>query len=158
MRHARPDSHAGAQAFTERGDGWRRGGLRAAAKVPSNVGECKHTMKQLLITAGCLLGGVLTMMAQNPAPTMVPPVRGTHEMVGAANNLEVEAGYRLLTQGGNAVDAGGRRGLAAAVPELSRFGLGGEMPLLVKMAGKPVMAISGVGVAPRKATVEYYAN
>ena len=115
-------------------------------------------MKQLLITAGCLLGGVLTIVAQNPAQTMVPPVRGTHEMVGAANNLEVEAGYRLLTQGGNAVDAGVASVLAAAVTELSRFGLGGEMPLLVKMAGKPVMAISGVGVAPRKATVEYYAN
>ena len=65
------------------------------------------------------------MMAQNPAPTMVPPVRGTHEMVGAANNLEVEAGYRLLTQGGNAVDAGVASVLAAAVTELSRFGLGG---------------------------------
>jgi len=26
--------------------------------------------------------------------------------VGAANNLEVEAGFRILTKGGNAVDAG----------------------------------------------------
>ena len=37
--------------------------------------------------------------AQGP-PTMFPPVRGLHEMVGAANNMEVEAGYRVLTQGG----------------------------------------------------------
>ncbi len=88
--------------------------------------------------------------------TMFPPVRGTHEMVGAANNLEVEAGFRILEQGGNAVDAGVATALAAAVTEQSRFGLGGEMPLLVKMAGKPVVAISGVGVAPAKATVEYY--
>ena len=43
--------------------------------------------------------------AQNPR-TMFPAVRGTREMVGAANNLEVEAGYRILEQGGNAVDAG----------------------------------------------------
>jgi gamma-glutamyltranspeptidase/glutathione hydrolase len=32
------------------------------------------------------------------------------------------------------------------------------MPLLVKPAGKPVVAISGVGVAPAKATVEFYGN
>ena len=88
--------------------------------------------------------------------TMFPPVRGTHEMVGAANNLEVEAGFRILTQGGNAIDAGVATVLGAAVTEQSRFGLGGEMPLLVKPAGKPVVAISGVGTAPAKATVEFY--
>jgi len=88
--------------------------------------------------------------------TMFPPVRGTHEMVGAANNLEVEAGFRILTQGGNAIDAGVATVLAAAVTEQSRFGLGGEMPLLVKLAGKPVIAISGIGTAPAKATVEFY--
>ena len=77
-------------------------------------------------------------------------------MVAAANNQEVAAGFRILEQGGNAVDAGVATVLAAAVTEQSRFGLGGEMPLLVKMAGKPVVAISGVGVAPRRATVEYY--
>ena len=32
-------------------------------------------------------------------PTMFPPVRGTREMVAAANNFEVEAGYRMLTPG-----------------------------------------------------------
>lgn len=90
--------------------------------------------------------------------TMFPPVRGTHEMVGAANNLEVEAGFRILTQGGNAIDAGVATVLAAGVTELSRFGLGGEMPLLVKPAGKPVVAISAIGVAPAKASVEFYKN
>src|SRR6266542_4484375 len=91
-----------------------------------------------------------------PRPTMFPPVRGTHEMVAAANNFEVEAGFRVLAQGGNAIDAGVAAVLAASVTEQARFGIGGEMPLLVKMAGKPVVAISGVGVAPRKATVEFY--
>lgn len=91
-------------------------------------------------------------------PTMFPPVRGTHHMVGAANNLEVAAGYRILEAGGNAVDAGVATVLAAAVTEQSRFGLGGEIPLLVKMAGKPVVAISGIGVAPARATVEFYSH
>src|ERR1700730_16641327 len=88
--------------------------------------------------------------------TMFPPVLGTREMVGAANKLEVEAGFRILEQGGNAVDAGVASVLTAAVTEQSRFGLGGEMPLLIKMAGQPVIAISGVGTAPAKATPAFY--
>jgi gamma-glutamyltranspeptidase/glutathione hydrolase len=110
-------------------------------------------MKRLLLIA--LLPALLAAQAPN-APTMFPPVRGIHEMVGAANNFEVEAGFRLLTQGGNAVDAGVAATLTAAVTEQSRFGLGGEMPVLIKMNGQPVMAVSGVGVAPAKATVEFY--
>jgi gamma-glutamyltranspeptidase/glutathione hydrolase len=89
---------------------------------------------------------------------MIWPVRGTREMVAAANNFEVEAGYRLLTAGGNAVDAGVAAILTAAVTEQSRFGLGGEMPLLLKMNGKPPIAISGVGTAPALATVAAYTN
>ncbi|MGA3186313.1 MAG: gamma-glutamyltransferase family protein [Bryobacteraceae bacterium] len=107
--------------------------------------------------ASLLLLTALSAFAQNPR-TMFPPVRGTRQMVGAANNLEVEAGYRILEQGGNAVDAGVASVLAAAVTEQDHFGLGGEMPLLVKMNGKPVVVVSGIGVAPKKATVEYYEN
>lgn len=88
--------------------------------------------------------------------TMFPPVRGTREMVGAANNFEVEAGFRILAAGGNAVDAGVASTLAAAVTEQARFGLGGEMPLLIKMNGKPVVVVSGVGTAPKLATAEWY--
>jgi gamma-glutamyltranspeptidase/glutathione hydrolase len=90
--------------------------------------------------------------------TMFSPVRGTREMVGAANNFQVEAGFRMLTSGGNAVDAGVASVLTAAVTEQSRFGLGGEMPLLIKMNGHPPVAISGIGTAPALATIEYYRN
>ncbi len=88
--------------------------------------------------------------------TMFPPVRGTREMVGAANNFEVEAGFRILAAGGNAVDAGVAATLAASVTEQARFGLGGEMPLLIKMNGKPVVVVSGVGTAPKLATTDWY--
>ena len=113
-------------------------------------------MRKLFLPA-CALLVHAPAFAQGP-PTMFPPVRGIHEMVGAANNFEVEAGFRLLTQGGNAVDAGVASVLAASVTEQSRFGLGGEMPLLIKMNGQPVMAISGVGIAPAKATLAYFQN
>jgi len=104
-----------------------------------------------------LIGSTAVLSAQY-STTMVPPVRAMHEMVAAANNFEVEAGYRILTQGGNAVDAGVASVLAASVTELSRFGLGGEMPLLIKMSGQPTIVVSGVGVAPAKATVEFYTH
>src|SRR6266511_1724445 len=100
-------------------------------------------MRRLLVLAAT----AVSLSAQTRT-TMFPPVRGTREMVGAANNFEVEAGFRMLTQGGNAIDAGVAATLAAAVTEQARFGIGGEMPLLIKMAGKPAVAISGVGVAP----------
>jgi gamma-glutamyltranspeptidase/glutathione hydrolase len=87
---------------------------------------------------------------------MFPAVRGTHFMVGAGNNLEVAAGIRILQQGGNAVDAGVATVLAAAVTENDHFGLGGEMPLLIKMNGKPVVVVSGVGTAPALATIDFY--
>jgi gamma-glutamyltranspeptidase/glutathione hydrolase len=97
-------------------------------------------------------------LPQDTVRTMYPAVRGLHEMVAAANNLEVEAGMRMLAQGGNAVDAGVAATLTATVTEQSRVGLGGEIPILIKMKGKPVVAISGIGVAPAKATVDVFQN
>src|SRR5262245_17810080 len=102
-----------------------------------------RNMKRLLI-----LAGIATLAAAQPRQTMFPPVRGTHEMVGAANNMEVEAGYRILSQGGNAVDAGVAAVLAASVTEQSRFGIGGEAAILIKANGKPVTAVSGAGWVP----------
>jgi len=93
--------------------------------------------------------------AQNPA-TMFPAVRGTHYMVGAGNNLAVAAGMQILEQGGNAVDAGVATALAASITEMDHFGLGGEMPLLIKMKGQPVVVVSGVGTAPALATREFF--
>ena len=87
---------------------------------------------------------------------MFPPVRGLHEMVGSTNNFEVDAGMRMLEAGGNAVDAGVATTLAAGVTELDHFGLGGEVPIMIKMAGQPAVAISGIGTAPTRATVQFY--
>ena len=55
-------------------------------------------MNRLLLL--CLFTAVL---AQAQPSTMFPPVRGTREMIGAGNNFQVEAGWRMLTSGGNAM-------------------------------------------------------
>src|SRR5690349_4453863 len=106
----------------------------------------------------CLLVffSIATARSQDAVRTMFPPVRGLHEMVGAANHLEVAAGIRMLAQVGNAVDAGVATVLAATVTEQSRVGLGGEIPILIKMKDKPVIVISGVGVAGSKATAQFF--
>jgi gamma-glutamyltranspeptidase/glutathione hydrolase len=103
-----------------------------------------------------LLFSVVIARSQDTVRTMFPAVRGLHEMVAAANNLEVAAGLRMLAQGGNAVDAGVATVLAATVTEQSRVGLGGEIPILIKLKDKPVIAISGIGVAGSKATVQFF--
>jgi gamma-glutamyltranspeptidase / glutathione hydrolase len=101
-----------------------------------------------------LLTIALSAFAQDR--TMFPPVRGTHQMIGAGNNMEVEAGYRILEQGGNAVDAAAAAILAATVTEQDHIGLGGEAPIIVKMNGKPVVVISGIGVEGSKGTPAYF--
>jgi len=132
-------------------------------------------MKTCFIVTTALLSLTLPLAAQSGKPatqdfpeeigapqpsikTMFPEVRSTHEMVGGGNNFVTEAAMRMLRAGGNAVDAGIAAVLAAAVTEEDHFSMGGEMPLLIKLHGKPVEAVSGVGVAPAKATIEFFKN
>ncbi len=88
--------------------------------------------------------------------TLFPIVRSTHDMVAAGDNLQVEAGIRMLDKGGNAVDAGVATTLTAAVVEQSRFGLGGEGPFIIKLKGKAPVVVSGIGTAPALATVPFF--
>ena len=87
------------------------------------------------------------------APTLKPEIYGTHGVVAAGRQFTVEAGVRLLAAGGNAFDAGVAAVFAAAVTEISHFGLGGEAPAIVFDAGSgKVTVISGQGTAPKAAT------
>jgi gamma-glutamyltranspeptidase/glutathione hydrolase len=65
---------------------------------------------------------------------------------------------RLLQKGGNAVDAGVATILAASVIEFSHFSFGGEVPILIKLRGRDVTVVEGMGTAPRKATREFFIN
>jgi gamma-glutamyltranspeptidase / glutathione hydrolase len=84
--------------------------------------------------------------------TLRPELYGTHGIVSAGRHYTVEAGTRMLAAGGNAFDAGVAAVFAAAVNEISHFGLGGEAPVLAFQArtGK-VTVISGQGTAPKAA-------
>lgn len=93
------------------------------------------------------------------AQTFRPVVRGKRGVVAGGQPLSVEAGLRILQQGGNAVDAGVATILAASVIEFSHFSFGGEVPILIKLKGDSrVVVIEGMGQAPMKATREFFVN
>ncbi len=90
------------------------------------------------------------------AQTFRPVVRGKRGVVAGGHPLSVEAGLRVLQKGGNAVDAGVATILAASVIEFSHFSFGGEVPILIKLKGKNVAVVEGMGQAPMKATREFF--
>jgi gamma-glutamyltranspeptidase/glutathione hydrolase len=93
------------------------------------------------------------------AQTFRPVVRGKRGVVAGGQPLSVEAGLRILQQGGNAVDAGVATILAASVIEFSHFSFGGEVPILIKLKGNTkVSVVEGMGQAPMKATREFFVN
>jgi gamma-glutamyltranspeptidase/glutathione hydrolase len=91
------------------------------------------------------------------SPTYRPEVVGRVGVVAAGRHFAAEAGMRMLSRGGNAIDAGVAPTFVAAVTEISHFGLGGEVPIIVRLADRDeVRVISGQGVAPAAATLDVF--
>lgn len=86
-------------------------------------------------------------------------VRATHGIVAAGRSFAADAGARILASGGNAIDAGVATIYAAAVVEISHFGLGGEAPIIIYSARDgEVVVINGQGPAPQAATPALFAG
>jgi gamma-glutamyltranspeptidase / glutathione hydrolase len=104
-----------------------------------------------------LLGGAM-VRAQGQA-SIRGEVRAGHGVVAAGRTFTVNAGARLMAAGGNAVDAGVASIFAAAVTEISHFGLGGEAPIIIYSArDRRVVVINGQGSAPKAATPQLFAG
>ncbi len=89
--------------------------------------------------------------------TLRPELYGTHGIVAAGRHYTVEAGTRILAAGGNAFDAGVAAVFAAAVNEISHFGLGGEAPaILFQASSGKVTVVCGQGTAPKAATPAHF--
>jgi len=112
----------------------------------------------LALLASIALVIALFPLQNSHADTFRPVVRGKRGVVAGGHPLSVEAGLRILQQGGNAVDAGVATILAASVIEFSHFSFGGEAPILIKLKGKDVAVIEGMGPAPQKATREFFVS
>ena len=86
-----------------------------------------------------------------------PYVMGSRGVVVSGHHQASDAGLDMLKAGGNAIDAGVATVFAQAVTEFDRFGIGGEVPILIySAAADRVIAVNGQGQAPRKATIDWY--
>ena len=86
-----------------------------------------------------------------------PSVMGTTHMVAAGHYQATMAGYRVLEEGGNAIDAGVASGIALNVvmPEWTSFG--GTAPIMVYQAEtKELVTVSGLGRWPRAASIDFF--
>ncbi len=91
------------------------------------------------------------------SPTYRPEVVGRVGVVAAGRHFAAEAGMRMLARGGNAVDAGAAATFAAAVTEISHFGLGGEVPIILYLADRNEgVVINGQGPAPAAASTNLF--
>ncbi|MGI9164876.1 MAG: gamma-glutamyltransferase family protein [Pyrinomonadaceae bacterium] len=115
----------------------------------------RRSLVVFIVVALLLLSNLLTT---SDAQTFRPVVRGRRGVVAGGHPLSVEAGMRILQKGGNATDAGVATILAASVIEFSHFSFGGEVPILIKMKGREVSVVEGMGPAPMKATREFFVN
>ena len=86
-----------------------------------------------------------------------PPVMGVTHMISAGHYLAASAGYRILEQGGNAIDAGVASGIAINVTLPHATNFGGVAPIMIYMAeSDEVSTISGLGRWPQTANIEHF--
>jgi gamma-glutamyltranspeptidase / glutathione hydrolase len=97
--------------------------------------------------------------APQAVPTLRGEFRGTRGIVAAGRTFVADAAAQVMSAGGNAVDGGVAAVFAAAVVEISHFGLGGEAPIIVYSAReRRVVVINGQGPAPKGATPQLFAG
>ena len=88
--------------------------------------------------------------------TTRPVVMGTRGVVTAGHYLAAAAGFRIMEQGGNAIDAAAAMCVCLNLLEPQSCGIGGEVPTLVYSAkDKKSYAISGMGWAPQEFSIDW---
>ena len=103
------------------------------------------------------LGAITATEGIRGATTYRPEVVGQVGVVAAGRHYAAEAAMRMLARGGNAIDAGVAATFTAAVTEISHFGLGGEVPIVLYVADRgEVVVISGQGTAPAAASAAHF--
>jgi gamma-glutamyltranspeptidase/glutathione hydrolase len=112
----------------------------------------------IAVAAAALGAGSPAAAPQQSGPPLRGEFRGSHAAIAAGRTFVADAGARMIMAGGNAVDAGVAAVFAAAVVEISHFGLGGEAPIIIYSArDKRVVVINGQGPAPKAASPALFA-
>ena len=85
-----------------------------------------------------------------------PIVMGRRGVVTSGHYLASAAGFRIMEQGGNAIDAAAAMAFCLALLEPQQNGLGGEVPMLIYSANeRKAFAISGMGWSPKAFTIAW---
>ena len=91
-----------------------------------------------------------------PSFTTRPVIMGTRGVVTSGHYLATAAGFRIMEQGGNAIDAAAAMGFCLNLLEPHQNGIGGEVPTLVYSAKeRKAFAISGMGWSPKAFTIDW---
>lgn len=86
-----------------------------------------------------------------------PVITGRKGLITTGHYLATQVGAKIMSAGGNAVDAGVAAGFALAVLKPEQNSLGGECPIIIySPKTKLVKVISGQGPAPRKASLQWF--
>jgi gamma-glutamyltranspeptidase / glutathione hydrolase len=89
--------------------------------------------------------------------TFYPRLIGTRGAVAANSYLSVDAGVDILKAGGNAIDAAVAATLVEGLVNPQMHTLGGECPVLIRLAGESrVISLNGNMAAPMAATPEAF--
>ena len=88
--------------------------------------------------------------------TTRPVVMGKRGVVTAGHYLAAAAGFRMMEQGGNAIDAAASMSICLNLIEPTACGIAGEVPTLIYSASeKKTFALSGVGWAPEAFSIDW---
>jgi len=88
--------------------------------------------------------------------TTRPVIMGRRGVVTSGHYLATAAGFRIMEQGGNAIDAAAAMCFCLNLLEPQSNGIGGEVPTLIYSAGeKRAFAISGMGWSPKAFTLDW---
>ena len=88
--------------------------------------------------------------------TTRPVIMGRKGVVASGHYMATVAGFRIMEQGGNAIDAAAATCFCLNILEPQSNGIAGEVPTLIYSArDKKVYAISGVGWSPAAFTIEW---
>jgi len=91
-----------------------------------------------------------------PTFTTRPVVMGTRGVVTSGHYLATAAGFRIMEQGGNAIDAAAAMCFCLNLLEPQSNGIGGEVPTLVYSAKeRKAFAICGMGWSPKALTIAW---
>jgi gamma-glutamyltranspeptidase/glutathione hydrolase len=91
-----------------------------------------------------------------PVFTTRPVIMGRRGVVTSGHYLATAAGFRIMEQGGNAIDAAAAMCFCLNLLEPHLNGIGGEAPTLVYSAQeKRAYSISGMGWSPKAFTIEW---